>query len=325
VTEPLTFHSSGDDAELPRGMTAEVTELEFHQIDLKYRTLRIRDGKADTRLLASLSTAKQRTPVLVVAAPQDGRYVLIDGYRRMAALHRLKEDRVNALVLPMAEADALLFRRTFEKSRSSAIEDAWLIEELLSHHGMSQQEVGRHLERSTSWVSRRLGLLRDLPAEAMNAVRRGIVCPQGAMKSLIPLARANKASCIEIIANIKDQCVSARQLGHLYATWKKGDAEQRQRIAAEPLLFLRVTGELERDAPRGVLDDIRCITTACQRACRRLEESASSPDPKALVRAMKTAQTAFDELVEALKEERHRVEHLHSSRDPEALPQREQG
>jgi hypothetical protein len=53
-------------------------QLEFHQLDLRYRELRVVDRERDARLLASLAGIGQKTPVLVVLVADD-RYVLIDG------------------------------------------------------------------------------------------------------------------------------------------------------------------------------------------------------------------------------------------------------
>ena len=87
-------------------------ELEFHQLEKKYAGLRTADAPRIARLVASLCEHGQQQPVLVVrdSRSTDGleRYVLIDGYARVAALGELKRDSVAATVLDLAEADALL-------------------------------------------------------------------------------------------------------------------------------------------------------------------------------------------------------------------------
>lgn len=65
-------------------------EIELHQLETKYAGLRIADRGRIGRLMAALCAHGQRQPVLVVRAgdPADAvaRYVLIDGYARVAAL-----------------------------------------------------------------------------------------------------------------------------------------------------------------------------------------------------------------------------------------------
>ncbi len=69
------------------------------------------------RLLASLADSGQQTPIVVVAAEdQADRYVVIDGYKRIAALEQLGRDTVEAVVWPMSEAAAVLLDRSLRLS-----------------------------------------------------------------------------------------------------------------------------------------------------------------------------------------------------------------
>ena len=81
-------------------------ELELHQLDLRYAGLRRRDSRREKTLVGSLSASGQQTPVVVVRGEAD-RYVLVDGYKRVRALRRLKVDRVSAVVWEWGEAEAL--------------------------------------------------------------------------------------------------------------------------------------------------------------------------------------------------------------------------
>ena len=61
-------------------------QLEFHQLDRRWEHLRVRHPARQRRLLASLADSGQQTPIVVVAAEgQVDRYVVIDGYKRIAA------------------------------------------------------------------------------------------------------------------------------------------------------------------------------------------------------------------------------------------------
>jgi hypothetical protein len=65
------------------------------------------------RLLASLAESGQQAPIVVVAAEdQAGRYIVIGGYKRIAALKQLGRDTGEAVVWPMGEAGAVLLDRS---------------------------------------------------------------------------------------------------------------------------------------------------------------------------------------------------------------------
>jgi ParB-like chromosome segregation protein Spo0J len=82
--------------------------------------------------------------------------------------------------------------RLDEVGRRSALEEGWLLDELLSRHGLAQQELGTRLSRSRSWVSRRLSLVLVLPEVAQHAVRDGHLPAQAAMY-LVPSSRDKRA------------------------------------------------------------------------------------------------------------------------------------
>jgi uncharacterized ParB-like nuclease family protein len=76
-------------------------QLEFHQLDRRWEHLRVRHPQRYRRLLASLAESGQQTPIVVVAvAGETDRYLVIDGYQRVAALQQLGRDTVEAVVWP---------------------------------------------------------------------------------------------------------------------------------------------------------------------------------------------------------------------------------
>ena len=107
-------------------------QLEFHQLDRRWEYLRVRHPGRQRRLLASLAESGQQTPVVVVAVEgQADRYVVIDGYKRIAALKQLGRDTVEAVVWPMSEAAAVLLDRSLRLSEhETALEVGWLLAEL---------------------------------------------------------------------------------------------------------------------------------------------------------------------------------------------------
>ncbi len=288
-------------------------QLEFHQLDLRYRDLRVIDRERDSRLLASLAGVGQKTPVLVVAA-EEGRYVLIDGYRRVDALLRLRSDTVEALLLPITEPEGLILsHRMATSSRKSALEEGWLLQELERIHGMSRSELASRLLRSPSWVSRRLGLVEILPASVQQAVRAGKIGPHAAMKSLLPLARANREACESLVKNLGAAGAAVRQMDELWRAWRKGSEEDRERIVLHPGLYLAALSEIGKsDAPEpvpaaeSVRKDLASVGGICRRVRRKFlaaYEGGGSPAwPGAVLLAWENAQSAFVSLSSVMAE-----------------------
>src|SRR5207237_91380 len=107
-------------------------------------------------------------PGPVVPAPRSAeepnRYLVIDGYKRIAALGQLGRDTVEAVVWPMNEAEALLLERSLRLSeQETALEQGWLLAELEERFGWALEELARRFDRDVSWVSRRLALVEVLP------------------------------------------------------------------------------------------------------------------------------------------------------------------
>lgn len=205
-------------------MKVELCELAF-----RYAHLRPGGGEARRRLQASLAEEGQRVPVLVV---RDGdALVLIDGYARCEALRSLGRDEVDALVL----SHQLVCGR-----RKTALEQAWLVAELLERHGLTQVEVARRLGKSSSWVSRHRAMTTVLPEAVRAAVKRGQVSVQVASRHLVPLARANADACGQLVEHLGDHRLTVREAKVLHDAWRRYDHEQRNRLVAAPQLYLKV-------------------------------------------------------------------------------------
>src|SRR5471032_696267 len=215
-------------------------QLEFHQLDRRWEHVRVRSPQRQRRLLASLADAGQQTPIVVVAAAgQPDRYLVIDGYKRIAALQQLGRDTVEAVSWPMSEAEALLLDRSLRLSEhETALEQGWLLAEVERRFGYGLEELARRFDRSPSWVSRRLALVELLPEAIQQQVREGKLAAQVAMKYLVPVARVSADDCTRMAAAFVAHRCDTRQAGQLYMAWRKGTRAVRERILAEPELFL---------------------------------------------------------------------------------------
>jgi len=253
-------------------------DIELHELELRYAALRIDDVGRCAELVGKIAQHGQQGPVLVIR--EDDRYVLIDGYARVAALQRLGRDVVEAVVLEVSEAEALVLAHRLEAKRPrSALEEGWLILELIERHGLDQPVIATRLRRTAGWVSRRLGLIQVLPAPVQAAVRAGTIPAHAAAKFLVPLARANRAQCEQLVAALGRDRVTDRQVGRLYTLWKTADAAQRLNIITRPHQALKADAALQpepavpdADPAAPLLGDLAGIAGMARRAHRRLDE-----------------------------------------------------
>ena len=160
-------------------MDSQRLELDLHRLELRFASSRLLEPRAVARIAHSIERCGQIVPCIVVAVPGDegggaAALVLIDGYRRIAALRRLGRDTASVERWTCDVTDALLGLLTRTQNRPFAsIEEALLLRELVQGQGLSQHDVARRCGRDVSWVSRRLQLLSGLPDAALAAVRGG--------------------------------------------------------------------------------------------------------------------------------------------------------
>lgn len=251
-------------------------DIELHQLDLRYEALRRRNARKERAVLASLAEIGQQTPVVVV--PSDGHSVLLDGYKRVRALKKLGRDSVRAVGWPMPQAEALLLERLMRNAEAdSALEQGWLIRELSEHFGLTLTELAKRFDRSTSWASRRLQLVRELPESIQELVRVGQLQAHAAMKHLVPLARATRADAEAVAKACGARHMSTREVAALCAAWRGGTAATRELILDNPELVLRAQDEARKPAetlaPEArLLNDFSALCGIARRASRILRD-----------------------------------------------------
>ena len=260
-------------------------QLEFHQLDRRWEHLRVHHPGRQRRLLASLAESGQQVPIVVVAAEGHAeRYVVIDGYKRVAALQQLNRDKVEAVVWPMTEAEAIVLDRSLRLSeQETALEVGWLLAELEQRFGYSLDELARRFDRSVSWVSRRLALVEALPEAIQRQVREGKIAAQVAMKFLVPAVRISLEACQQMAAIFAQYHCETREAGQLYAAWRRASPNIRQRILEAPDLFFKTQRQAQEKAPAGtgaeLLRELEMVAAIVNRAHRRLTGAAAAePD-----------------------------------------------
>ena len=165
----------------------------------------------------SLERYGQLSPVVVCR--RNGRYELIDGFKRLGAARHLA--RIDHLSARLMEADertvkAAIYGLNRAGGRTRELEEAWIIHALVREDGMSQVEVAELLGRHKSWVCRRLALIERLGARARDDLRVGLLSPTSA-RQIVPLQHGNQA---EVLDAARREALSGAEL--CWAAWRCG-------------------------------------------------------------------------------------------------------
>jgi predicted transcriptional regulator len=189
-------------------------------------------------------------------------------------------------------------------ARETALEEGWLLTELEQRFGYGLEELARRFDRSVSWVSRRLALVELLPETVQQQVRAGAIAAHVAMKYLVPMARANAEDCQRMTAVLATHRYSSREAGQLYAAWRAASPSVRERILAEPQMFLKAQRQVEQRPPAGpagtpaaeLLRDLEMVAAIAHRASRRLAGAAQLMDGRDRDQARRQVDRAIDQL-----------------------------
>ncbi|MEO7653191.1 MAG: ATP-binding protein [Bryobacteraceae bacterium] len=96
------------------------------------------------------------------------------------------------------------------------------------------------------------------------------------MKYLVPVARVNAEDCTRMAAAFVAHHCNTRQAGQLYTAWRQGTRAVRERILAEPELFLKTQRQAPAARPAAVEQverDLEMAIAILRRTGRRLAEA----------------------------------------------------
>jgi ParB family chromosome partitioning protein len=295
-------------------MDSRRLDLDLHRLELRFASSRLVEPRAVARIAHSIERCGQVVPCIVVAA-SDGtggeQLVLIDGYRRVAALRRLGRDtaRVEQWTCDLTDALLGLLARTQNRPLAS-IEEALLMRELMQGLGLSQHDLARRCGRDVSWVSRRLQLLSGLPDAALTALRDGRLSSCWAGRVVAPLAPPNTEHADQLLVALADAPLSTRELRCWFEHYQKAFRSARDHMVSRPRLFidvLRETGEQRagerlRDGPEGeCAADLQSIEAIVARLSKRV--AALRPLPRTLIDAAPRLRATVEALISEIQRE----------------------
>jgi len=227
--------------------TTQAIELEWHQLELRYQSLRIHTVSAIRQLMLSIHAYGLLVPITVIASDiSDRPWVVVDGYLRILALKALRYDLITATVWHIDAAEALLDVYKYNKSRTwEAFEEANLLQELVTTHQYSQAKLSQFFGKSEAWICHRLQLATQLPGFVKDAVCQGILSSWSASRILIPFARANAQHAEQFVCYLRVKSHTSREIQSFYEQYLRSNKKIRAELAANPSMFFKLQ-ELEK-------------------------------------------------------------------------------
>jgi ParB family chromosome partitioning protein len=183
-------------------------------------------------LVASIMANGLFEPVLVRPLGETGEYEILSGHCRVRAVRRLKQPAILCQVLSCDDRTAkLIFCSARMLTRSlSAIEEAFILRELVRCDAMTMAAAGQLFGRSKWWVSRRLKLLNALEPAVQAEVGRGTLPPRLAQE----LARLPRGTSDQprMLCLVKKHHLSKEEITYLVDRWLKADEAEKDRLSA---------------------------------------------------------------------------------------------
>jgi ParB-like chromosome segregation protein Spo0J len=167
-------------------------------------------------MMQSLERYGQISPIVVCL--HEGRYELIDGFKRLGAARKLASiDRLKARRIETdgRGAKAAIYGLNRAGGRTREIEEAWIVYALVREDGLAQVDVAELPGRHKSWVCRRLALIEKLGPEARADLTVGLLTPTAA-RQITRLPAGNQHGVLDLA---RREALSAAELTGVIDLW----------------------------------------------------------------------------------------------------------
>ena len=173
-------------------------EIAVSEVGEKYGALRIVSPRADAAMVKSIRKYGQISPVVCVK--REGRYELIDGFKRLRACRRLDQPMLRAKRMEVSGrvCKAAIIQLNWSGRSLNEMEEALVVQSLHREDGLTQTEIGVLLGRDKSWVSRRISLIERLSEEVQEDLRLGLISVITG-RELSKLPRGNQKAAADAI------------------------------------------------------------------------------------------------------------------------------
>lgn len=205
------------------GFWSNFLYLPIDVIDTTWSSLRSSSTRARASDLRDM-------PIRVVL--QDGRYEVIDGFKRLSCWKQAGVKQVPALVEQCNDdlsPKRLLLESNSPKRTLGALDEARVVNSLIEDDGLTVRTVANLLGRRKEWIIGRRALLR-LSSQAQLALSSGRINLMVAR--LLTAVGAEEQDAI--LAAIEKHGLKMREIQLLIQTWRAASDEERPGLLADP-------------------------------------------------------------------------------------------
>lgn len=209
-------------------------QVEISSLDLRYQGYRMQNRHAEKRLLLSVLENGIREPLQGVDTK--GVRILLNGFKRYRCAQELGIDMVPYASLSDDEALGILELLRIANAKSLTIlEQAKLIDELQTVHGLCNADIAGVLEKSKAWVSLRAGMIRQMPPYIIEKILGGDFPAYSYLYTLRKFMRMNAISKNDVeafVRSVAGKGLSTRDIERLAHGYFMGSADLRQQISS---------------------------------------------------------------------------------------------
>ena len=208
-------------------------EADLSTIDLRYESYRVKHPKLEAQLLASIIERGIEEPLEGVDAGEER--ILLNGFKRYRCARRLKLGMVPYTPLGEDEASGILalIRASNNRSSLSILEEARFLDDLKTLHELTIADIAGLVSRSKSWVSMRLGLIREMSVGVRERIFAGAFPVYSYMYTLRQFMRMNgegKREVEEFVEATSGKKLSTREIEQLAHGYFRGPESFREEI-----------------------------------------------------------------------------------------------
>ena len=216
-------------------VSTRIEDIQIEDFDLSLAGLRILKPEDVIQVHDSMWLHGQLQPI--VAREHEGRYQVIDGFKRVYSSMELMLSTLQCQVLDIDLQQAKLLILSYNRpgQKMEAWEEGMILKDLLESHDVNQKQLSNLTGCSRSWVSRRLSLISKIDEEVSSLIRMGTLTTSHA-RVLMRLPRGNQIDIARVMTRLG---LSTRQSDSLIDAYLSAeDADQQQDILADPNLVL---------------------------------------------------------------------------------------
>jgi ParB/RepB/Spo0J family partition protein len=168
----------------------------------------------------------QLQPIIVRA--HEGGYQVIDGFKRVLSAMDLMIEDMECYLVDVDEQEAKVLLLSYNRANQSmeTWEEAMVLKSMLESGDLEQRQLARLVDRSPSWVSRRLSLIGRLDEEVALEIRMGTITSSHA-RALMRLPRGNQVDLARVISHFH---LTSRLSERLVDAWLEAEDEDEQGV-----------------------------------------------------------------------------------------------